>query len=129
VFLCCFTSAVTVLDANFGTRSATAIGNSIVYTGRQIGWETGLFYYRNRHYHAQLGGFVSRDPIGYGEKDNNLYRYTKLNPASRVDPDGLAGSVTVYMIACNKIPPLSKNKSSKSFFGERGGETSGRSWK
>jgi RHS repeat-associated protein len=49
-----------VLDANFGARSATAIGNSVTYTGRQLDAETGLYYYRNRHYHAQLGGFVSR---------------------------------------------------------------------
>jgi RHS repeat-associated protein len=52
--------AVTVLDANFGARSATAIGNSVTYTGRQLDAETDLYYYRNRYYHAQLGGFVSR---------------------------------------------------------------------
>jgi RHS repeat-associated protein len=56
-----------VLDANFGTRSATAIGNSRTYTGRQIDWETGLFYYRNRHYHAQLGGFISLSCVLHAE--------------------------------------------------------------
>jgi RHS repeat-associated protein len=79
-----------VLDANFGTRNATAIGNSIIYTGRQIDWETGLFYYRNRHYHAQLGGFVSRDPIGYESLDVNLYRYVFDNPLTHTDPSGFA---------------------------------------
>jgi RHS repeat-associated protein len=78
-----------VLDANFGTRSATAIGNSRTYTGRQIDWETGLFYYRNRHYHAQLGNFVSRDPIGYAAGDPNLYRYVGNVPTVYVDPRGL----------------------------------------
>jgi RHS repeat-associated protein len=77
-----------MLDANFGTRSATAIGNSIIYTGRQIDWETGLFYYRNRHYHAQLGNFVSRDPLMY-IGGPNAYRYVRNNPTRLLDPWGL----------------------------------------
>jgi RHS repeat-associated protein len=56
--------------------------------GRQLDAETGLYYYRNRHYHAQLGGFISRDPIDYTAGDPNLYRYVQSNPASLLDPSG-----------------------------------------
>ncbi len=39
--------------------------NAYTYTGRQLDAETGLHYYRARHFHAQLGRFCSRDPMGY----------------------------------------------------------------
>jgi RHS repeat-associated protein len=84
--------AVTVLDADFSVDAdgKSDIGNSCTYTGRQIDWETGLFYYRNRYYHPQLGNFVSRDPIGYDAGDLNLYRYVGSRPTNLVDPSGTA---------------------------------------
>jgi RHS repeat-associated protein len=102
--------AVTVLDADFSVDAdgKSDIGNSVTYTGRQLDAETGLYYYRNRHYHAQLGGFISRDPIDYTAGDPNLYRYVASNPVSRIDPYGFAGSVTMHMVMCNKIPPLTE---------------------
>ena len=48
--------------------------------------ETGLHYYRNRYYHAQLGRFVSRDPIEY-EDGRNLYAAYFV--PNGVDPLGL----------------------------------------
>lgn len=37
-------------------------------------WEIWLYYYRARYYLAELGRFISRDPIGV--RDNvNLYGY------------------------------------------------------
>ena len=45
--------------------SASSYANVYTYTGRQLDTETGLYYYRHRMYHAQLGRFCSRDPIGY----------------------------------------------------------------
>ncbi|MDZ7620317.1 MAG: RHS repeat-associated core domain-containing protein, partial [Patescibacteria group bacterium] len=53
---------------------------------RRLDEETGLMYYRNRMYHAELGRFVSRDPM---ESDPNLYRYCANNPVLLVDPSGL----------------------------------------
>jgi RHS repeat-associated protein len=82
--------------------SASTLGNSIIYTGRQIDWETGLFYYRNRHYHAQLGNFVSRDPIGYTAGDPNLYRYVGNAPANVVDPTGLLRDCEAENVQCNR---------------------------
>jgi RHS repeat-associated protein len=77
------------MDSSFSTISGTAYGNSVTYTGRQLDWETGLYYYRNRYYHAQLGNFVSRDPIGYEGSQWNLYQYAESAPVGITDADGL----------------------------------------
>jgi RHS repeat-associated protein len=50
---------------------------------------TGLQYMWNRWYDPQLGRFISRDPIGFGGSDINLYRYAGNNPVSWQDPFGL----------------------------------------
>ena len=59
------------------------------YTGRREDDETGLLYYRYRMYHAQLGKFLTRDPIGYMAEDVNLYRYVGNRPTIAIDPHGL----------------------------------------
>ena len=81
---------VKFLDSSFtalGTQE-TAIGNDILYTGRRLDPETGLYYYRARYYHAQLGRFVSRDPIAYDGSEWNLYEYVKSGPLMALDPNG-----------------------------------------
>jgi len=66
--------------------------NPYLYTGRRLDAETGLYYYFARYYHAQLGRFINRDPIGYEAGDENLYRYLKNRPIVAVDPAGLQGA-------------------------------------
>ncbi len=46
--------------------------------------ETGLYYLRQRYYDARLGRFLSRDPLGGG----NRYSYSSDNPINLVDPSG-----------------------------------------
>jgi RHS repeat-associated protein len=46
------------------TRTSSAVGNPITFTGRRLDAETGLMYYRARMYSIELGRFVGRDPIG-----------------------------------------------------------------
>jgi len=78
---------VTVLDADF-TDDADGVSdydNTTLYTGREYNPETGIYYYRARYYHAELGRFVGRDPI----EDVNLYRYVRSGPTARLDPTGL----------------------------------------
>jgi RHS repeat-associated protein len=58
------------------------------FTGREWDSETGLYYFRARFLHAQLGRFCSRDPIEY-EGDLNLVEYVRDNPMNRADPTGL----------------------------------------
>jgi RHS repeat-associated protein len=59
------------------------------YTGREYDRETNLYYYRARYYDAQVGRFVSKDPISFAGGDVNLYGYVQLNPVNSTDPFGL----------------------------------------
>ena len=80
----------TVLEPDFDeAQSGTAYDWEYLYTGRRLDDETGLYYYRARYYDAELGRFVSRDPIVYRGKDLCLYRYVWNNPTNRLDPVGL----------------------------------------
>jgi RHS repeat-associated protein len=64
------------------------------YTGREFDQETGLHYYRARYFDAQVGRFISQDPLGFGSGDgSNLYAYVTNQPVNRVDPSGLYGIV------------------------------------
>jgi RHS repeat-associated protein len=74
----------------FGTiKDATgALGNPITYTGRWIEPETGDYFYRARYYDSGIGRFLKRDPIGFGSKDYNFYRYVGNNPIRFFDPIG-----------------------------------------
>ena len=74
--------------ASYLTRTM-GFANDYLYTGRRLDEETGLHYYRNRHYDARLGRFVSRDPIGYWGSAWNLYEYVSAAVTIRVDPFGL----------------------------------------
>lgn len=62
-------------------------GSPFGYTGRQYDPETGLWQYRARYYHPQLGQFLSHDPIGTKD-DPNLYMYVGNDPVNRTDPTG-----------------------------------------
>jgi RHS repeat-associated protein len=59
------------------------------YTGREYDRETNLYYYRARYYDAQVGRFVSKDPISFAGGDVNLYGYVQNNSVNSVDPMGL----------------------------------------
>jgi RHS repeat-associated protein len=79
------------LDASFNVLATqqTLIGNAQTYTGRQYDPESGLYFYRNRHYHSWLGMFCQRDSRGYADAVLNLYSYARLNPIVVTDPFGL----------------------------------------
>jgi RHS repeat-associated protein len=80
----------TIYDATWtNTRSTSSYANVTLYTGRELDPETGLYYYRNRYYSAELGRFVSRDPIVYWAGDVNLYRYVRNRATNVTDLSGL----------------------------------------
>ena len=58
--------------------------------GPQHDGESGLIYFRARHYDAGTGTFLQRDPIGFASGDLNLYAYVWNDPLNYKDPSGLA---------------------------------------
>jgi RHS repeat-associated protein len=58
------------------------------YTGRESDPETGLYYYRARYFDANVGRFISTDPIGFEAGDANLYRYVNNSSTLATDPSG-----------------------------------------
>jgi RHS repeat-associated protein len=58
------------------------------FTGRERDSLTGLQYNRARWYDAQVGRFISEDPIAFRGGDN-WYAYVDNNPSTFIDPLGL----------------------------------------
>lgn len=63
------------------------VDDPFAFTGRELD-PTGLYHYRNRYYHPQLGRFLSEDPTGFEAGDPNLYAYVFGDPVNLVDPTG-----------------------------------------
>ena len=59
------------------------------WTGREYDIESGFYYLRNRYYDPKTGRFTTKDPIGFGGGDVNLYVMVGNNPVNWVDPFGL----------------------------------------
>jgi RHS repeat-associated protein len=69
-------------------RSTTVTGDRFKFAGQQYDTESGLYYDRARYYDANVGRFISQDPLGFTAADPNLYRYVSNQPLVRVDPTG-----------------------------------------
>jgi RHS repeat-associated protein len=74
---------------SYALRTSSIKDWTVLYTGRDLDLETGLYYYRARYYDSQLGRFIGRDPAGY-DSGMNLYEYVGDDPLTRGDPSGLA---------------------------------------
>jgi RHS repeat-associated protein len=74
-------------DTNDNALSQSAIGNSILFTGRDYDAETGLYYYRARTMHPSLGRFMQHDPLKY-INSMNLFSYCIGNPLKYTDSYG-----------------------------------------
>jgi RHS repeat-associated protein len=68
--------------------ASSSLGNPYTFTGRERDGETGLLFYRARHYDAVKGRFAQRDPMGYADA-MNLYEYVRSSPVNFTDPFGL----------------------------------------
>ncbi len=66
--------------ASRGTaHGLSATGAAVVdqpygFTDREYDAESGLYYYRARHYDPATGRFLQEDPPGFAAGDLNLYR-------------------------------------------------------
>jgi RHS repeat-associated protein len=76
---------------SFGNASNANFPTRYQFTGREYDSFTGLQYSRARWYDANLGRFISEDPIGFRGGDINLYGYVWNSPNSFTDPMGLDG--------------------------------------
>ncbi len=74
--------------------STGSLENEILYTGRWLDSDTNLYYYRARWYDAEVGRFISRDPIGVAG-GINLYGYVGNAVVTAVDPLGLIDCFTL----------------------------------
>jgi RHS repeat-associated protein len=77
---------VAVPLTSWGTPHS-GIGNRVLFTGRELDEETGLYFYRARYHDAAKGRFLQRDPLGYVD-GLNLYCYVRNRPTKFLDPTG-----------------------------------------
>jgi len=77
-----------VYDASGSQIDESAVGNRILWQGREYSWKTGLYYFRERWYDPITGRFLSNDPIGISG-GLNQYVFCGNNPVNFVDPFGL----------------------------------------
>ena len=76
--------------------------NRFMFTGREFDKDTGLYYYRARYYHPEIGRFLQTDPIGYSD-GMNWYAYCGNRPGVLADPSGMASgfSFSRYVTTIN----------------------------
>lgn len=77
-------------DANDNALEQSAVGNAILFTGRDYDAETSFYYYRARTMHPSLGRFMQHDPLMYVD-GYNIYGYVGNRPTKFVDPIGYFG--------------------------------------
>ena len=101
-------SVTDVIDPATGTVAAhysyDSFGNRITtgtliqpygFTSREVDEESGLMYYRARHYDPILGQFIQRDPIGFNAGDLNLYAYVWNELRAEFEEAGFVTGVTM----------------------------------
>jgi len=76
-------------DSTFVSRANSSFTWETLYCGYRYDWTLRLHCVRFRAYHAILGVWCQRDPVGYSGS-MNLYRYVNSKPIDRLDPNGLA---------------------------------------
>jgi len=79
---------------SLGRGALSADGNRFGYAGYESDFASDLLMHvRHRVYHAMLGRWTRRDPIGYVD-GSNLYQYVASQPITDIDPMGL------YSLSC-----------------------------
>ena len=74
---------------SFSGGSNSAIGNTILFTGREYEQSLGIYDYRSRNYSPMIGRFLQKDKMGYIDGMNDYY-YVLNNPVNYVDPFGFS---------------------------------------
>ncbi|MCC7539584.1 MAG: RHS repeat-associated core domain-containing protein [Deltaproteobacteria bacterium] len=72
------------------------------YAGGLWDLDTGLVHFGAREYDPETGRWTSKDPIGFGGGDANLYGYVLGDPVNGFDPVGL-GEAEAQALACEQL--------------------------
>ncbi len=74
-----------------GSAATPSTTNDWIYLhqGGRLDTTTGLYNFRNRDYSPTLMRWTTNDPIGFGGRDTNTYRYVGNGPTGALDPSGL----------------------------------------
>lgn len=88
---------VNVFSPSFGSRSTSSYDWEYLYTGRRLDLETGMYFFRARYYHTEVGRFILRDPIDYVD-GMSLYR-AYFAPGG-MDPEGTLLIPALCLVAC-----------------------------
>ncbi len=115
----------------FGKSGETDFEELHSFTGKEYDPDTGLHYYNARWYDADLGRFISEDPVA-DPNNPNLYSYCNNNPGIFVDPTGLSyGNPSDPGTMVGPVNPRSGREGSSSSpstsAGKGGNDGSGRS--
>lgn len=78
-----------IFVTNNKEEKVSSIHNTILYTGREFDYESGLFFYRSRVMNSSIGRFIQKDMEGYINGLND-YSYVKNCPSMFIDPFGFA---------------------------------------
>jgi RHS repeat-associated protein len=78
-----------IMGAGGEERASCHYNNRFLFQGREYIDEIGVYDYRNRFYHPELGRFLQVDPTGFDAGDMNLFRYCGDDPIDGSDPTGL----------------------------------------
>ncbi len=70
----------------YGSQLTPAVTNGPGYTGHVQDAATGLVYMQQRYYDAQIGRFLSADPVAATIDDFNRYAYVRNNPLNGPTP-------------------------------------------
>jgi RHS repeat-associated protein len=58
------------------------------FAGGLYDFEVGLVRFGARDYDPHTGRWTTRDPVGFGGRDTNLYNYVFADPVNLIDPNG-----------------------------------------
>jgi RHS repeat-associated protein len=85
------------------------VQNTYLFHGRTFDPISGLYYYRARYLHPELGRFIHQDPMGY-QDSMNLYQAFNQNPVNFVDPFGMFHGYYERKIWTNSVLTLIRGK-------------------
>jgi len=85
-----------VLKQSGGEPDLNALDSVFAFAGREWDNDADLYYNRARWLDANLGRFISVDPLGFDAGDANLYRYAGNDPLNRFDPSGQSWLSSIF---------------------------------